>query len=390
MTQQTEQELIARVLAHLARGTTDLAAAQGYAAATEYTEPAQHERELAALFRRRPVAVAPSAALGRPGDFQTVDDYGLPLLLTRDKAGRAHVLVNACRHRGTRLVSTAQGSNRPSFVCPYHAWTYGGDGALLKVSHAGCFPAVRPEEYGLIELPSWESLGFLWAVLTPGTRVEPDRTFTESLAESFAASLGGLAPELEALTLDRYTVYAPYERRWRANWKILVEGGLEAYHFRVVHRDSIYPMFHDNFMLHDRCGDHQRLVLPKRSIAELSATAVSDRRLRQHANLVYLLFPNLMLLVQQDHVVAVQIYPTACAESRIVLTMLLPEPPATERAAAHWAKNRAITIAALDEDFAIGEQVDAGLRSGLLDRMTFGRNELGLTAFHESLARSLC
>ena len=29
----------------------------------------------------------------------------------------------------------------------------------------------------------------------------------------------------------------------RANWKLLVEGGLEAYHFKVAHRNTIGPHF---------------------------------------------------------------------------------------------------------------------------------------------------
>lgn len=381
MRQQTEQELIDRVLVHLAAGTTDLAPAPGQAAAAEYIDPVQYERERAMLFRRKPIAVAPSAALPRPGDFLTIDDYGLPLLATRDKEGRPHVFLNACRHRGTRLVSTPHGSNRPSFVCPYHAWTYGSDGALLKVSHAACFPDVKHDEHGLIALPAGEAAGFLWTLLTPEVGGDPAGAVTQSL--------GALMPELAALELERAAVYEPYARLWRANWKILVEGGLEAYHFRVVHRDSIYPLFHDNLMLHDRFGAHQRLVLPKRSISELGGVPRDKRRLRKHANLVYFLYPNLMLLVQQDHVVVVHIYPTAAAESRIVITMLLPEAPTSEKAVEHWARNRAITLSALDEDFAVGEKVDTGLRSGLIGRVTFGRNELGLTAFHESLAESL-
>ena len=32
----------------------------------------------------------------------------------------------------------------------------------------------------------------------------------------------------------------------RANWKLLVEGGLEAYHFKVAHRNTIGPYFSDN------------------------------------------------------------------------------------------------------------------------------------------------
>ena len=35
-------------------------------------------------------------------------------------------------------------------------------------------------------------------------------------------------------------------REWAANWKILVEGGIESYHFRIAHKDTIGPFFQDN------------------------------------------------------------------------------------------------------------------------------------------------
>ena len=32
----------------------------------------------------------------------------------------------------------------------------------------------------------------------------------------------------------------------RANWKLLVEGGLKAFRFKVTHRDTIGPFFTNN------------------------------------------------------------------------------------------------------------------------------------------------
>ena len=53
----------------------------------------------------------------------------IPVLLTRDGSA-VTALANTCRHRGHELLPDGGTSARPVVVCPYHAWTYGLDGAL--------------------------------------------------------------------------------------------------------------------------------------------------------------------------------------------------------------------------------------------------------------------
>ena len=55
-----------------------------------------------------------------------------------------------------------------------------------------------------------------------------------------------------------------------ARWKLVLDANLESYHFAYAHRETIAHLFHDNIVVHDQVGDHQRIVLPKRSFAELA------------------------------------------------------------------------------------------------------------------------
>jgi phenylpropionate dioxygenase-like ring-hydroxylating dioxygenase large terminal subunit len=282
------------------------------------------------------------------------------------------VFVNACRHRGTRLVADRSG-HKLNFACPYHAWTYSCDGRLTTISHASGFPGVDKESTGLVELPSREHLGFLWAGLRPGAPFDLEE------------HLGPMAAELLPLDIGSHVLFDPSERLWKANWKILIEGGLEAYHFRYVHAKTIYSMFFDNLLVWDALGSHQRLILPKRSVLELEGKDPAEGNLRDHANVLLFLYPNVILMVQKDHLVVFTMSPESAGETRITIQMLLPEAPDDTRAASHWAKNREITLEALTEDFEMGEEVQAGLSARAFDDVIFGKNEPGPAAFHDSL-----
>ena len=87
------------------------------------------------------------------------------------------------------------------------------------------------------------------------------------------------------------------------NWKILVEGGIEAYHFKVAHAKTIGPHFMDNLSSYRSFGPNLRSVLPRSTLTHLVEQPRQTWNLREHANLIYYFFPTSQLLVQQDHLV---------------------------------------------------------------------------------------
>jgi choline monooxygenase len=127
-----------------------------------------------------------------------------------------------CRHRGA-LVATAP-RRRGTLQCPYHAWTYGLDGALRAAPRSELEPCFDAGELGLrpVGVGTWGPFVF----------VNPDPD-----AEPLTAALGDLPEVVAAHGLDvgalRYHRRVSYELR--ANWKVALENYLECYHCAINH-----------------------------------------------------------------------------------------------------------------------------------------------------------
>ncbi len=369
-------ELIRRIQQHLREGTTHMEAEESQLPVEPYFQADRLAAERARLFQGVPLPVAHASQLPEPGDYLTHDATGVPLLLCRTASGEVTAFLNVCRHRGTRLVPEAQGHHKHAFVCPYHGWTYDSQGRLRAVPHEVGFPSKPTGSVGLARLPVAERFGFLWVAARPGATLD---------LEGFLAPLA----ELAGFGLDTHVVHRPLVQEARLNWKVAIEIFLEAYHVRHAHRGSIAPLFFDNVGLVDRLAPHQRCVFPKRSLEQLAGTPEEMWRLRQHANVLYHVFPNTLLLVQPDHVTVNAAFPLDPERTELRTYTLVPEKPSSEKALRYWDKNIDLVMSAVKEDVAMGESIQAGLRSGANTTLRLGRFEQGLRYFHEALDAAL-
>lgn len=342
---------------------------------TRYLCRDQFDREQRDVFRALPVIAAHRSEIAEPGDFLSRKIAGLPLLLTRDDDGAVHAFLNVCRHRGTRLVEEEAGCRR-RFSCPYHAWTWDNRGELKGIPHGKQgFPDIDKGSLGLRRLACREQYGFVWVHAGPAGEIDIDDW------------LAGLAPDLAALGTDRMRIAHTEEQERGVNWKILVEGGIEAYHFRVAHRDTIGPHFQDNLSSYRMFGPHMRSVLAKSELTELPEQPREGWSIRACTNLLYSFFPSSQLLLMEDHVAWVHLEPLAADRTRIRLSTLVPDTAAAADMAEHWRTNHAITTRTLTEDFVIGESIQSGLDTGANDHLHFGRFEGALEKFNKVVDR---
>lgn len=383
MDHSVEVALIQRVLDHVAAGTKDMARATTPGPVDEYFDADRHRREVDTLFRDYPLIVGHTSQVSAPGDFFTHDNTGVPILVVRDHDGVLKAFMNVCRHRGAVVCQTPCGSGARNFACPYHAWVYGTDGALRDVPDSVGFEDVDKASLGLTPLPVAEEYGFVWVRPRPGGVLD------------IKDYLGPLGAELDAMELAGHARFEPAEGptptvvRRRMNWKLMVDTFLEGYHFKYAHPRSVYPLFLNNVPVFDRFEPHIRWVMPKRSILDLDSATIENWRLRDHAFVMYYVFPNTMVVAVGDHVATFVHYPRSPDEADMLLTVYVPEAPSSEKAVAHWEKNHAMLLEAIDEDFVIGEGMQRGYRSGAQEHLTYGRFEQALAWFHESANRAL-
>ncbi|MEK9679365.1 MAG: Rieske 2Fe-2S domain-containing protein, partial [Rhodospirillaceae bacterium] len=81
------------------------------------------ELEMKYIFEGNWMFVGLEAQVPNPHDFITTYIGRQNVIVSRDKDGQVHGLINACRHRGALICHTSVG-NAKTHICPYHAWAY--------------------------------------------------------------------------------------------------------------------------------------------------------------------------------------------------------------------------------------------------------------------------
>ncbi len=359
-------EIVRRILSHIDAGTTDEGESWREPVAN-YLDPGRFADELRVL-RSRPSVFAPSAAIPNPGDHVERVSFGVPLFAVRDRARRARVFRNACRHRGMALVEGPGCS--AAFVCPYHGWTYRLDGSLAHVPHADGFPGLDMSSRGLVEVASREFDGLI--VIDPLDPPAPDS----------AAALVDGTPWRDNVAAATHLVSAEFMVQ-AINWKVLVEQFLEGYHIRSTHKDTFYPLQYDNLNVVETFGPNSRITFPYRNIERLRDRPESTWTVHQRVTFVYHLFPNVMLATFPDRLVMVVIDPIDIDHSGF-LTYTLTEPTLAGDTQDRPGGRSLIDRGAL-EDYTMSAAVQRGLRAGANAFVEFGRQESAAGHFHATL-----
>lgn len=339
-----------------------------------YASREVHEAERRMILTK-PLIVGHGSSLRDAGDFLTNTDCGVPILVVRQKHGNLRAFVNACRHRAARVCSAERGTAKV-FSCPYHGWTYNQDGSLRRVPRDG-FPNLDVDGLGLTELACEERHGLIWVVPTPGIGI------------NVADHLGAIDDELGQYPLDDYVLERDAVLQEELNWKFVIDGFLEIYHIPFLHKHSIAGYFHGHSSPFDGFGRHGRLVGVKKSFDALLDTPFEEiDDLLRHVAVNYLIFPNAVIVWQQDHFEVWTSTPGATPRDCTVRIMSLVTPEMTsDEHRAQWDRNWQILLDTVKgEDWAISSQIQDTLPYLPDDSIILGRNEPGMQHFHTSVS----
>ena len=348
--------------------------------ASHYTDPAHYQLEQRELLRKIPLPLTVSGMLPEPKMMMAHDGFGVPVLLTRDADGKVNAFLNACAHRGTKLLEgNGLGADdaicRSRLTCRFHAWTFGLEGKLIGVPMQQTFPTLDKKNHGLRRLQCEESGGLIWVGL------DPEHEYDFSIAH------GALEDDMNAFDLGGHKVYKRVRFDLKANWKILIESFLESYHPPSLHKDTVATQFAAVPTVVSYLGKHSRQATGRIQFTR-DVVNLDPDEMHKNVTHAYCMFPTAVLVTSPHYINFMTMMPRSVDRSIVEYYMLVKNLPETPEEIARADRSFDFTAHKVfeREDFRAAELVQEGLASGALNEVYFGGMEETLGRFHQSIA----
>jgi Rieske 2Fe-2S family protein len=277
-----------------------------------FTSPEIFAKERDRIFERRWLYAGHVAELAGPGSYLLFELDRESVILLRGQDGAVRAFHNVCRHRGSRLCLEAAGEAGHAIQCPYHAWTYGLDGALRAAPNMADVEGFDRGEHGLLPcaLAEWQGLLFVHLGADP-------TPFEEAMAP--------FAGRFEKWEIGRLTRVHRTTYEVEANWKLFFHNYSECYHCPTVHPhlNRLTPYRNSTNDLDDGAvlggpmwmtrSDGSMTMGGERCAPLLPGLAETDR-----GNvLYYTVFPSMFLSLHPDYVLVHRAQPLGPTTTRI-------------------------------------------------------------------------
>jgi phenylpropionate dioxygenase-like ring-hydroxylating dioxygenase large terminal subunit len=344
--------------------------------ASIFLDGARFDQEQKSVFRRFAAPVTVSALLPA-GSALAHDLYGVPLLLTRDKSGAARAFLNACMHKGSKLVEGCEAHKTNKLTCPYHAWTFALDGRLVAVPREETIANFDKADRPLAELACKEAGGLIWVMLDRSAK--PDFSNVDAL----------LTDDFDAFELAHQHAYGRKQFDLNANWKLVLEPFLEGYHVQRLHARSVGPLFADVPNVTTELGMNIRQISGKANFTP-DCLDIEGENIHKSVTHAYQIFPNTVLVTSPYYISVMFIIPRASDRTIVDYTMLTREAPNNDKAKELYQRSYDMILNVFgNEDFRAAELSQAGLQSGALRDVVYCGLEDTIPRYYRILERLL-
>ena len=347
--------------------------------------------------------------MGRVDDVPNIGDYivreveirDASVLITHGAGGTIRAFHNVCSHRGNQVVWDEKGSKTTRFRCPYHNWTYAGDGRLIAVSDEEMFFGLDKSKCGLepIQCEVWD--GWIFINLNPDNKV------------SLKEYLGGMGEFLSDIPYPNAGRSVRIKAMLKCNWKMVVDAFIESYHIPSLHSRTIGPSFSSesdpagHLQNAEFFGPHHSISLygnpdygpsPKALVERLAYKGMESENvlaanqsgeteaLRAHRSVnpaksntwsmdINDIFPNFDLCIAGGGFWLHEIWPVTPDLTRYEMRFFVPQPE-TVREAFHQEHYIARLADVVLEDLANVERTQKGVKSRAKNEMILQDNEV--------------
>jgi phenylpropionate dioxygenase-like ring-hydroxylating dioxygenase large terminal subunit len=346
-----------------------------------YNDPGFLAAERRALWQRTWLYACHADELPDPGSFMLWNKTGSPLLLVHGKDGEIRAFYNTCRHRGAPLVKD-QAGRCEGFVCSYHGWTYGLDGALLNLRDKRDFVGLDLPAHGLSQVRCERFAN--WIFVNEDPQAAPLLEYFDPFPRQF-----------EQFQPQTWRFVEKHGYDLKCNVKVLLDAFLEVYHLKSIHQSTV-----DRFLDHRGTtialyrNGHSLMVTPNRRPDWVdpgtrgmrridTATVISDKN-----NPSFNFYPNLVVPVDPSGCPFLVFWPTGPDSMRIECHWFAPDwgdAPLHEL----WPKRIENFDRILDEDLQFAEHIQRSIESPGFRGMTLNYQERRIYHWHEELDRRI-
>jgi Rieske 2Fe-2S family protein len=278
-----------------------------------FVSPDIFAKEQSEIFSKQWLLVGHQSQIPKPGDYFVVPIAGESLIIVCDQGSTIRGFYNVCRHRGTRLKEDACG-HASAIQCPYHAWTYRLDGRLIGAPHMDEVPGFDKADYSLraVNLALWE--GFIFINLDENAM---------PLEEWFAPLNGKFSHWNMSILQPAKRI----EYDVQANWKLMFENYSECYHCPGVHpqlqKVSPYDSAENDLREGPFLGGFMKINPGKSLTMSGNACAAFVGKIENLQQVFYYsIFPNMLLSLHPEYVMAHQLWPQSPERTLIVCDWL--------------------------------------------------------------------